>query len=549
MHTPHGHRRRILLFAVAVFVPALGLVALTVRMNGQERELGRTRLAEEGRITAAQTRRQLLARLERIKLDAVAASIAREDENQSVPYGDPLVVLVGAVENDRLVLPWEANAAAKRSSELLRERPFADMILRGERHEFVGGRIDSAAASYRQAIQRSRPGAQSGYATLLLARVLAKAGQQRNAAASYATVFSLGASVVDEQGVPLALYAAGPLADAGVAVEPTLDRLRTELDSLRWVPPATLYRMRDLWRRVGRVTSDTAWRVAADNNEQALVARIRRAEQILALRAAVPALHLTPSVATGTSGAEAVWVRYGAEPWLVSLAAPAGTMPPVLVAVRAEDPPNSAEPTPAAESALSSWFYPSVLLLVLSVTLFGAYLLWRDVRRELRLADLRSQFVASVSHELKTPLTAIRMFAETLRMGRAADPNAQAEYLDTIIRESERLTRLVNNVLEFSKIRPCSSGAMPTPPSCTSITACPLRRCSRTSITRLSPEYFMALLSRFRIAWWMASRSAWTTGVDADTSSRTVKPCWASGDSSARAAAVTTSASSVGTRR
>jgi signal transduction histidine kinase len=68
------------------------------------------------------------------------------------------------------------------------------------------------------------------------------------------------------------------------------------------------------------------------------------------------------------------------------------------------------------------------------------------------MADLRSQFVSSVSHELKTPLTAIRMFAETLRLGRAKDPATQMEYLDTIVNESERLTRLLNNVLDFSKI-------------------------------------------------------------------------------------------------
>jgi signal transduction histidine kinase len=92
------------------------------------------------------------------------------------------------------------------------------------------------------------------------------------------------------------------------------------------------------------------------------------------------------------------------------------------------------------------------LLLVLSVTLFGAYFLSRDVRRELRLAALRSRFVSAVSHELKTPLTAIRMFAETLQIGRSGDPNSQQEYLETIVNESERLTRLLNNVLDFSKI-------------------------------------------------------------------------------------------------
>jgi signal transduction histidine kinase len=88
---------------------------------------------------------------------------------------------------------------------------------------------------------------------------------------------------------------------------------------------------------------------------------------------------------------------------------------------------------------------------VLALSGFGAYLLWRDVHRELRVAE-RSQFVSSVSHELKTPLTAIRMFAETLRMGRAADPATRDEYLDTIVNESERLTRLLNNVLDYSRI-------------------------------------------------------------------------------------------------
>jgi len=96
-------------------------------------------------------------------------------------------------------------------------------------------------------------------------------------------------------------------------------------------------------------------------------------------------------------------------------------------------------------------FYLAVILLVVSVTMFGAYLQMRDVRRELATAEMRSRFVSSVSHELKTPLTAIRMFAETLRL-RSTKPETQAEYLDTIVSESERLSRLLNNVLDIAKI-------------------------------------------------------------------------------------------------
>jgi signal transduction histidine kinase len=87
------------------------------------------------------------------------------------------------------------------------------------------------------------------------------------------------------------------------------------------------------------------------------------------------------------------------------------------------------------------------------------------VRREVLLAEMRSQFVSSVSHELKTPLTAIRMFAETLRLGRAKDTATQMEYLDTIVNESERLTRLLNNVLDFSKIEQGKRTYHPCPAS------------------------------------------------------------------------------------
>ena len=74
------------------------------------------------------------------------------------------------------------------------------------------------------------------------------------------------------------------------------------------------------------------------------------------------------------------------------------------------------------------------------------------IGRQIRLNKLKNDFIATVSHELKTPLTAIRVFAESLLLGRPADSQAKAEYLDMIVNESHRLTRLLNNVLDFSKI-------------------------------------------------------------------------------------------------
>ncbi|MEA3245255.1 MAG: histidine kinase dimerization/phospho-acceptor domain-containing protein, partial [Gemmatimonadota bacterium] len=94
-------------------------------------------------------------------------------------------------------------------------------------------------------------------------------------------------------------------------------------------------------------------------------------------------------------------------------------------------------------------YLAATLAVVLGAAALAAFLLSRDVRREMRLASVRQQFVASVSHELRTPLTAIRMYAETLR-DRRLDESTQEEYLNTIIGESVRLSRLVDDVLDFS---------------------------------------------------------------------------------------------------
>ena len=91
------------------------------------------------------------------------------------------------------------------------------------------------------------------------------------------------------------------------------------------------------------------------------------------------------------------------------------------------------------------------LFLVIGATAFGLALILRDVRRESRTAAMRSQLVSNVSHELKRP-DLIRMFAESLLLDWVPDPGNQKEYLQTIVGESERLSRLINNVLDFSKI-------------------------------------------------------------------------------------------------
>jgi signal transduction histidine kinase len=89
---------------------------------------------------------------------------------------------------------------------------------------------------------------------------------------------------------------------------------------------------------------------------------------------------------------------------------------------------------------------------VFALLIGGIFLTLRAINREIRLTQAKSAFVANVSHELKTPLSLIRLFAETLELGRIKSPEKAQEYYRIINNESRRLTQLINNILDFSKI-------------------------------------------------------------------------------------------------
>lgn len=86
------------------------------------------------------------------------------------------------------------------------------------------------------------------------------------------------------------------------------------------------------------------------------------------------------------------------------------------------------------------------------VALTGALFILRDARRTAREARLKTDFVSNVSHELKTPLTSIRMFSDLLGNNPAAPPDKTKRYAEVIATEAARLTRLINNVLNFSRM-------------------------------------------------------------------------------------------------
>lgn len=115
--------------------------------------------------------------------------------------------------------------------------------------------------------------------------------------------------------------------------------------------------------------------------------------------------------------------------------------------------------------AANGFFILSLILVAIFIAAIvsGGILLTRVTLQNMRDAQQKTGFVSSVSHELKTPLTSIRMYAELLLSGRIKDGVKKKNYLSVIVTESERLTRLINNVLDFGKLEQGKKSYQVTP--------------------------------------------------------------------------------------
>jgi signal transduction histidine kinase len=94
----------------------------------------------------------------------------------------------------------------------------------------------------------------------------------------------------------------------------------------------------------------------------------------------------------------------------------------------------------------------AVLIFIGTLLIFGSYITVRIVKRELEISRMRADFVSTVSHEFRSPLTGIRHLGEMLLDNRVTDRTKQRGYYKMIVQESDRLTRLVENILDFSRM-------------------------------------------------------------------------------------------------
>ncbi len=168
---------------------------------------------------------------------------------------------------------------------------------------------------------------------------------------------------------------------------------------------------------------------------------------------------LNPAIEEHVTTGVASWIVRGrsGEPLLTSSASPEG--PVTVSADLASDflswtlelyGPDARLVETLLNSRRGVYFY--AFLLLTGILVFGLTLTARSVTHQLELARLKSDFVSTVSHEFKSPLTAIRQLAEMLQSGRVSSEEQRRRYYDVLLEQSERLTVLVDNVLDLSRM-------------------------------------------------------------------------------------------------
>jgi len=103
-------------------------------------------------------------------------------------------------------------------------------------------------------------------------------------------------------------------------------------------------------------------------------------------------------------------------------------------------------------SAARDYLFGGLILGLVATTIIGTAATLAVLHREAQLARLQTDFVNKVSHDLRTPLTSIRMFVETMQMGRLEDPVRRDEALSIISEETVRLSALINRLLDWARM-------------------------------------------------------------------------------------------------
>jgi signal transduction histidine kinase len=410
------------------------------------------KLLEQDRLVQAQARQELLEQEADRIVATLRGSLAETGDRLSAWLGSPPTA--GTPKDGALLIVRGNSLTAYPAGRLLYypmaasdpEAP-AEIFSEAEALEFQDGQLPKAAAVYR-ALAESKDAAVHAGALLRLGRVQRKAGHEEEARAAYARLATIGG--VRVAGAPADLVARHELGDGSLRGDllngkwhltrgqfefyygdaaPEDRRLLADAAAVVWSPGSAMGQ-KTVW--IGRRPLLAMWRTLGGTRGVLI-----QPPQLPAVgRAFCEAVDSEGHTVVGSrdrSGRAVIRTAADSQlPWTLYVTAPA---PPTLSGV------------PANERFLLLGMGVMALFLVA-----GTYFTARAIRGEIEITRMQSDFVSAVSHEFRSPLTSIRQLSEILALGRAPTEERRQLYYETLVRETSRLQRLVEALLNFGRM-------------------------------------------------------------------------------------------------
>jgi len=431
---------------------------------------------QESAVEAQRSRERLEQAADRIAA-LLRANLAETGERLAAAASSPAGIAPGPDQSLLLILTRDRLSAYPPGSLLYTpvaehgaeapESAFAE----GEAAEILHQQLDKAAGIYRRLSETKDRAVQAG-ALMRLARVLRRSGQTEAASTVYERLSRIDG--VRVAGAPAALVARHALCDLS---RDSAGAMQLQEDLLAGLWTLTRGQFEFYWEEATRLSGHegrlgeraglaeaaavawsewkgtastrghrtiwadgrpwfTIWRSAA--GRQAVL--IQRPESILqalptGLDAACTLLDEEGRVVAGRKGVGDAVVRMATE----------GQLPWSLYVAGSQGP---ADRTMTARQRLMLLGLGTVVVFLIA----GTYFVACAIRREIAVSRLQSDFVATVSHEFRSPLTAMRQLSEILALGRVSDEERRQKYYDTLVSEARRLQALVETLLDFGKM-------------------------------------------------------------------------------------------------
>jgi len=416
------------------------------------------KLLEQDRMVQAQSRREHLEQAADRLAASLRGSLAETGERISAWLASPPAP--GQPEEGVLLTIEENSVQAFPTGRLLYypvpssdpEAP-ADIFAEGELLEFLQAQPAKAADVYRTLADSGSPAIRAG-ALLRLARVLTKLGRTEESRQAYQRMASV--SGVRVAGAPADLVARHALNDPTVREDLLRGRWHLTRGQFEFyfdasAPTGALALAEaasTAWNFSGAAGQNTVWAGGQPFLVMWRTSGTRRA--VLVETPKLPVLDEVVSAAVDTEG-RVVSGRRDRTDRAATRTAAESRLPWTLFVSGAPDPPGAGLP----ESQRFLLLGMGVMVVFLGA---GTYFIARAIRREMEVSRMQSDFVSTVSHEFRSPLTSIRQLSEILELGRVPNEDRRQVYYSTLVRETQRLQRLVEALLNFGRME---AGARP----------------------------------------------------------------------------------------